>query len=56
MELKSMLDEKSLWLRDKNRVQAYQYGNKTGKLLARSIKKTATPDLYSKNPKKQPGN
>lgn len=38
MELQTVLDKESLWLRDKNRAQWYQYGNKTGKILAKTLK------------------
>lgn len=38
MELQAMLDEESLRIRDQNRAQWYQYGNKTGKILAKTLK------------------
>lgn len=38
MELQAVLDEEFLRVRGKNRTQWYQYGNKTGKILAKTIR------------------
>lgn len=38
LELQAVLDEESLRIRDKNRAQWYQYGKKTGKILAKTLK------------------
>lgn len=38
IELRKLFDEQSLRLRDKNRARSYQYGNKTRKVLTRTIK------------------
>lgn len=38
IELQTLLDKQSLRVRDKNRTQYYQYGNKTVKILARTLK------------------
>lgn len=37
-ELQILLNEKTLYVRDKNRALFYQQGNKPGKLLARALK------------------
>lgn len=42
-----MLDEESLQLRDKNRAQWYQQRNKTGKILAKTLKNQQGLNLYS---------
>lgn len=38
LELQAMLDKESLRIREKNKAQWYQYGNKTGKILAKILK------------------
>lgn len=38
IELQKLFDEQSLRLRGKDRPRSYQYRNKTGKVLARTIK------------------
>lgn len=42
MELQTILDEESLQLRDKNKTQWYEYGNKTEKILAKILKNQQT--------------
>lgn len=37
LELQTLLNEQTLWVRDKNRTLYYQHGNKAGKLLARAL-------------------
>lgn len=42
LELQTLLDEETLRIRDRRRAQWYQYGNKTGKILAKILKEQQT--------------